>query len=258
MTNKKSWKDSFRALLSWKTLVMALLGFCSGFPFYIVKDVLKAWMTDSHVDLSTIGLFSAVTLPYSFKFLWAPFMDWLVPPLGRRRGWILISQILLAISIMLMGQFNPEQSLLWIAIMALSVSFFGASQDIALDAFRREYLKEEELGLGTGVWMNTWRLGMYVSVGVAFLAADHNISYAKIHIVLGAMLIIGIITTLFVKEPKVDRATPKSFQESVVGPFKEFFFKKWRRLYFGFCASLQTWRQHGRRYEYSFHISSRF
>ncbi len=223
MASKKPWSQTLKSLFSWKVLVMALFGFCSGFPFYIVKDVLKAWMTDAKVDLTTIGLFSAVSLPYTLKFLWSPLMDLIVPPLGRRRGWILITQILLALSIVALGQFDPGQSLKWIAVVAIVVSFFGASQDIALDAFRREYLSDDELGLGTGVWMNTWRLGMYVSVGTAFLAADHNIDYKHIHMMLGAMLLIGIVTTLLVKEPVSQVKPPKSLKESVVGPFKEFF-----------------------------------
>jgi PAT family beta-lactamase induction signal transducer AmpG len=226
MSSQKAWSKTFKSLISWKVLVMAIFGFCSGFPFYILKDVLKAWMTDAKVDLSTIGLFSAVTLPYTFKFIWAPLMDRFVPPLGRRRGWILISQVLLAIAIMSMGQFDPQNSLKWIAVVALIVAFFGASQDIALDAFRREYLKDEELGLGTGVWMNTWRLGMYISVGVAFLAADNEISYSTIHLILGAMIAIGIVCTLFVGEPQVTVAPPKTLRESIVGPFKEFFSRK--------------------------------
>jgi PAT family beta-lactamase induction signal transducer AmpG len=223
MASKKPWSQTLKSLISWKVLVMAIFGFCSGFPFYIVKDVLKVWMTDAKVDLTTIGFFSAVSLPYTLKFLWSPLMDLIVPPLGRRRGWILITQILLAISIVALGQFDPNQSLKWIAITAIVVSFFGASQDIALDAFRREYLKDEELGLGTGIWMNTWRLGMYVAVGTAFLSADHNINYKYIHIILASLLLMGIFTVFFIKEPATEVKAPKSLKESVVGPFKEFF-----------------------------------
>ncbi|WP_291462259.1 MFS transporter [Desulfobacula sp.] len=198
-------------------------GFSSGFPFYIIKDVLKLWMTESNVDLATIGLFSALGLPYTLKFVWAPLMDGYVPRfLGRRRGWILIAQIGLMISIALIGQFDPSKSLLGIVFMALCINFFGASQDIALDAFRREYLTNEELGFGTGVWMNAWRLGMYVSVGLALLT-ELNITWASIHIILALMMGVGILTTLFVSEPKVDAAPPVSIKEAVVEPFIEFF-----------------------------------
>ena len=204
---------------------MLALGFVSGFPFYIVKDVLKAWMTDANVDIKTIGLLSAVTLPYTLKFVWSPVMDAVTPPLGRRRGWILIAQIGLVLTIALLGQFNPHNDLLLIATIALCVAFFGASQDIALDAFRREYLDDEELGFGTCVWMNAWRLGMYVSVGVSFLAADNNVGWGTIHIFLASMMLLGIMTVLLVPEPKVAVAPPTSLKEAVIGPFLEFFMR---------------------------------
>ena len=217
-------KDTLKLMFSWKMLVMFAFGFASGFPFYIVKDVLKAWMTDANVDITTIGLFSAVSLPYTLKFIWSPAMDSIVPSfLGRRRGWILIAQIGLIITIALMGQFDPAESLWWIAIIALGISFFGASQDIALDAFRREYLTNEELGFGTGVWMNSWRLGMLISVGASFFLADNNVGWSSIHILLSFMMLIGVVTTFLVPEPKVNAAPPVSLNEAIVQPFIEFF-----------------------------------
>lgn len=202
---------------------MLFFGFSSGFPYYIIKDVLKLWMTESNVDLATIGLFSALGLPYTLKFIWSPLMDGYVPGfLGRRRGWILMAQIGLMISIGFMGQFDPSKSMFWIVFMALCINFFGASQDIALDAFRREYLTSEELGFGTGVWMNAWRLGMYVSVGLALLT-ELNITWANIHILLALMMGVGILTTLFVSEPTVEAPPPVSIKEAVIEPFIEFF-----------------------------------
>ncbi len=203
---------------------MFSFGFVSGFPFYVVKDVLKAWMTDANIDLSTIGLFSAVTVPYTWKFVWSPMMDRFTPSfLGRRRGWILISQVALIASIALLGQWDPHQSLWWIALTAVAVSFFGASQDIALDAFRREYLKDEELGFGTALWSNAWRLGMYVSVGVSFLSADAGVGWNQIHLLLAGMMLVGIVTVFLVPEPKVDVPPPRSMRDAVVEPFIEFF-----------------------------------
>jgi PAT family beta-lactamase induction signal transducer AmpG len=213
----------WRVLLSWKMLAMFSLGLISGFPFYVVKDVLKAWMTSEGIDLGTIGLMSAVSLPYTLKFIWSPALDGIVPPfLGRRRGWMLLTQIALLGTIALLGQWNPQTQLAWIGLTAMAVSFFGATQDIALDAFRREYLREDELGLGTGVWMNAWRLGMYVTVGVSFLSADAGVGWDQIHILLGLMMLIGVITTLLVSEPKVEEAPPRSIREAVIDPFKEF------------------------------------
>ena len=221
--SKPSFLQIIKVMLSWKMVAMFFFGFSSGFPFYIIKDVLKLWMTESNVDLATIGLFSALGLPYTLKFVWAPLMDGYVPRfLGRRRGWILIAQTGLMMSIAFIGQFDPSKSLFGIAFMALCINFFGASQDIALDAFRREYLTSDELGFGTGVWMNAWRLGMYVSVGLALLT-EFNISWANIHIILALMMGIGILTTLLVSEPKVDAAPPVSIKEAVVEHFIDFF-----------------------------------
>ena len=222
-SDASSWVKTLRIMLSWKMAVMFFFGFSSGFPFYIIKDVLKLWMTDAGVDITTIGLFALVGMPYTLKFVWSPLMDGFVPPfLGRRRGWILMAQVGLMITIAALGQCDPKQSLWWIAVLALCLNFFGASQDIALDAFRREYLTSRELGFGTGVWMNAWRLGTFVSVGLSVLA-DFDFSWQTIFFMLTAVMGIGIITTLLVPEPKVDEPPPVTLKEAVIDPFVEFF-----------------------------------
>jgi PAT family beta-lactamase induction signal transducer AmpG len=216
-------KDTIKNILSLKMLVMLALGFASGFPFYVVREVLKAWLTDANIDLGTIGLFSAVALPYTWKFIWSPAMDGYTPPfLGRRRGWILITQIGLLILIAGLGQIDPTKSLKMMALVAFAIAVFSASQDIVLDAFRREYLTDEELGLGTGIWMNAWRFGMFASTGTAFFLAD-NIGYPAVHLVLSLMMLVGIITTLLVSEPETGVAVPNTFNEAVIDPFREFF-----------------------------------
>ena len=203
---------------------MFTLGFTSGLPFYILKDVLKAQMTDAGVDIETIGLFSAVAVPYTLKFLWSPPMDAYTPlGLGRRRGWIILSQLCLLLSIGAMGLSDPNSSLTLLGMTALAVAFFGASQDIALDAFRREYLREEELGFGTGVWMNAWRIGSYVSVGGAFLASDLGFGYESIYPALSLLVLIGLGTAILMPEPKTEGLPPRTFRESVTAPFLEFF-----------------------------------
>ncbi len=207
---------------------MFFLGLSSGFPFYIVKDVLKAQMTDAGIDIGTIGLFSAVSIPYTLKFLYSPLMDFYIPPfLGRRRGWMLITQILLLLSTASMGLANPELSLYLLGFTALVTAFFGASQDIVLDAFRREFLKDNELGFGTGIWMNAWRLGMFVAVGGAFWASDRGISYQTIYVMLSFLMLIGIITTLLVPEPKIELPPSMQGAASLLTPFKEFFKRRW-------------------------------
>lgn len=221
--SKQSFWKTINIMLSWKMAAMFFFGFSSGFPFYIIKDVLKLWMTESNIDLGTIGLFSILGLPYTLKFVWAPLMDGYVPKfLGRRRGWILIAQTGLMITIAMIGQFDPSKSLFWIVLSALCINFFGASQDISLDAFRREYLTSDELGFGTGIWVNAWRLGMYIAVGLSLLT-ELNISWATIHLILASMMGIGIITTFFVSEPKIDATPPVSIKEAVIEPFVEFF-----------------------------------
>ncbi len=216
-------KGFWATIFSWKMAAMFFFGFSSGFPFYVIKDVLKLWMTESQVDLTTIGLFSALGLPYTLKFIWSPLMDGVTPPfLGRRRGWILMAQISLAVGIALMGQFDPARSLWAIGLVALAVNFFGASQDIALDAFRREYLNSEELGFGTGVWMNAWRLGMYVSVGISLLT-EWQMTWAQIHFILAGFMAVGILTCLAVPEPRVAQGDMPSLAEAVLQPFVEFF-----------------------------------
>ena len=216
-------RSTIKIILSPKMLVMFALGFSSGFPFYVIREVLKAWLTDANIDLGTIGLFSAVALPYTWKFVWSPVMDGVTPPfLGRRRGWMLMTQIGLLLLIAGMGQLDPTKSLKIMAVVAFCIAIFSASQDIVLDAFRREYLTDEELGLGTGIWMNAWRFGMFASTGTAFFLAD-SIGYPSVHLVLSIMMGIGIITTLLVPEPETGVAAPKNLQETVVEPFREFF-----------------------------------
>jgi PAT family beta-lactamase induction signal transducer AmpG len=188
-----------------------------------VRDVLKLWLTDANIDLGTIGLFSAVALPYTWKFVWSPVMDGVTPPfLGRRRAWMLMTQIGLLILIAAMGQLDPTKSLKMMAVVAFCIAIFSASQDIVLDAFRREYLTDEELGFGTGIWMNAWRFGMFASTGTAFLLSD-SIGYPNVHLVLSLMMGIGIITTLIVSEPDTGVAAPQTLQEAVIEPFREFF-----------------------------------
>lgn len=220
---RPSFLETLKIMLSWKMAVMFFFGFSSGFPFYIIKDVLKFWMTDAGVDITRIQLFALVSMPYTLKFVWSPLMDGVVPPfLGRRRGWILMAQAGLMITIAALGQCDPKMSLWWIAVFAVCLNFFGASQDIALDAFRREYLTSQELGFGTGVWMNAWRLGTFVSVGLSVLA-DYNFTWQTIFFMLTAVMGIGIVTTLLVPEPKVSVRPPISIREAVFDPFVEFF-----------------------------------
>ncbi len=220
--SKSTFWHTLKVMVSWKMMVMFFFGFSSGFPYYIVKEALKFWMMDANVDIGKIGLFALAGLPYSFKFVWSPLMDGFVPPfLGRRRGWILMAQVGLMITIALIGQFDPQLSLWWIALFAVCINFFGASQDIALDAFRREYLVSNELGFGTGVWMNAWRLGTFVSIGLSVLA-DYNFAWSTIFFMLSGIMGVGVVTTLLVPEPIRDMV-PMTAKQAIIEPFVEFF-----------------------------------
>lgn len=215
-----------KIIFSKKMLLMLFLGFSSGIPFLITKDILKAWMTDEKIDIAVIGLFSAISFPYTFKFIWSPVMDRYTPSfLGRRRGWMLITQVLTALSILIIGQFNPHHSLSLVAVAAIAIAFFGSSQDIVLDAFRRETLNDDELGLGTGIWVNAYRFANLATVGLAFMLAD-KIGYKNVHLLLAAMMGIGILTTLLAPEPKVNVAPPRTLKEAVIQPFQEFLKRK--------------------------------
>lgn len=204
-------------------LVTFFLGISSGIPLLVTGSTLQAWMTDEKVNLAVIGMFSLVGLPYTVKFLWSPFLDRYVPPfLGRRRGWMLICQILLMLTIGAFYLVQPEQSPWIIAALAVSVSFFSASQDIVIDSYRRELLRDEELGLGSSFAANGYRIGMLISGAFALFLADH-ISWNYVYLLLAASLFIGMITTFLGPNPGGQIIPPKTLREAVVEPFADYF-----------------------------------
>lgn len=219
----------FKIYLSGKMFLMFVLGFASGVPLALTSSTLSAWMVTEGVDIKTIGLYSLVGLPYAFKFLWSPLMDRFVPPfLGRRRGWMIITQLALIITISTMGFFNPASMPIMIGVMAVALAFFSASQDIVLDAYRTEYLKPDERGAGSGVWIMGYRIALLVSGALALVLSDH-ISWKMVYIVMGMTMTIGCFATLLAPEPlKVNPTgesieSPKSLFEAAVSPLVEFF-----------------------------------
>ena len=206
-----------------KMAALALLGFASGLPLFLTERTLQAWMTKSNVDLTTIGLFALVTLPYTLKFLWAPFMDRYVPPiLGRRRGWLLITQVLLLISIFAMSLHDPTRGLQLLAFNAVLIAFFSASQDIVGDAYRTDVLREREMGAGAAMWVVGYRVALIVTGSFAFIMAD-RIGWPAVYMALSALMLVGIVTDFFAPEPVLRDAPPQSLTDAVVLPFKEFF-----------------------------------
>jgi PAT family beta-lactamase induction signal transducer AmpG len=207
-------------------VILFLMGISSGIPLLIIGSTLQAWLQSEGIDLTVIGIFSLTGLPYTIKFLWAPILDRFVPPfLGRRRGWAIMTQVILMGVIFALGIQNPGKSL-WIpALLALSVSFFSATQDIALDAYRREILPDEELGLGSSIFINGYRIGMLFSGGGALLLAD-RLSWSQVYLILSISMILGITASYFAPTPKENITPPLSLKEAVLGPFVDYFKRK--------------------------------
>jgi len=206
-----------------KMAVLLFLGFSSGLPFYLTSKTLQGWMTTAKVDLATIGFFSLVTLPYSLKFVWAPVMDRYVPPfLGRRRGWVLITQVLLLLAIAAMSLHDPQTGLKMLAVNAIAIAFFSASQDISLDAYRTDVLETREMGAGAAVFVMGYRIAMITTGALAFFLAD-RIAWPTVYVVLSLLLIVGIVTTFVAPEPVLSDAPPRTLAEAVVLPFADFF-----------------------------------
>jgi PAT family beta-lactamase induction signal transducer AmpG len=170
----RSSRDILRVFLSGRMLIALLMGFSSGLPLLLTGSVLQAWMTEAGVHLGAIGLFALVGLPYTLKFVWAPILDryTLSAFLGRRRGWLLVIQLVLTLAIVSLGFANPAVSPFGVAVAALLVTFFSASQDIVIDAYRRESLADDEQGLGASFYVNGYRVGMLLASGGGLILAD--------------------------------------------------------------------------------------
>jgi len=206
-----------------KMVALLWLGFASGLPLYLTSKTLQAWMTVEGIQLSAIGLFSLVGLPYSLKFLWSPLLDRFVPPfLGRRRGWLVIMQIGLVIAIAAMALQNPKQSLQLLAINSLVIAFLSASQDIAFDAYRTDILEPLEMGAGAAVSVLGYRIALLVTGALALILADRT-SWQVVYLLLSLVMGIGILASLWAPEPKLQPQPPDSLREAVTLPFIEFF-----------------------------------
>jgi PAT family beta-lactamase induction signal transducer AmpG len=242
-----------KVLLQRTMLVNLLLGFSSGLPLLLTFKTLQGLLTDAQVPVSLIGFFSVLSLAYTLKFLWAPVFDrFTLPFLGRRRGWLLVLQLALGASIYLLAitppnggeplstrlpQFlveflawcspkMPESQISFALMLAcLLVAFLSATQDIVIDAYRRESLRDEELGFGSTLYITGYRIAMLVSGGLAFILAD-KIGWQSVYTLMAALMGVGIFATLYGKEPKMEYAPPRTFKETVVDPLGEFFTRK--------------------------------
>jgi PAT family beta-lactamase induction signal transducer AmpG len=204
-------------------LVAFIMGFACGLPLLLTISLLQAWMKEEGVDLTVIGLMALVGLPYTLKFVWAPFLDRFTPAfLGRRRGWLLVAQIALMISIAGLGMTNPGKSPWMVAFAAFLVTFFSASQDIVVDAYRREDLPDEELGLGSSLYVNGYRVGMLLASGGGLIMAD-RIPFSMVYLIMAVCMLPGLLTTIFTPEPPLTMGRPRNLKEAVIDPLVEYF-----------------------------------
>lgn len=213
----------WRVFFSGRMAITFVMGFACGLPLLLTISVLQAWMQESGVDLTVIGLMALVGLPYTLKFLWAPFLDRFTPPfLGRRRGWLLMAQVALMAAIIGLGLTQPAKHPWLVALCAFLVTFFSATQDIAVDAFRRESLADAELGLGSSLYVNGYRLGMLLASGGGLILADH-LPFSQVYTIMALCLLPGVLTTLLAPEPHHAEGAPRSMAEAVLDPLKDYF-----------------------------------
>ncbi len=210
------------ALFNRRMLICIFTGFSSGLPLYLLLNLLPAWLRTEGINLKTIGLFALIQFPYTWKFLWSPLLDrYAIPILGRRRGWILATQLALLAAIAWLGRFSPQSELGWIVYVTVAVAFLSATQDIVLDAYRRELLRDEELGLGSAVHVNAYKIAGLVPGSLSLILAD-RLPWAEVFLITALFMAPGMFMTLLVSEPAQSRGAPKTLRQAVVEPFHEF------------------------------------
>jgi PAT family beta-lactamase induction signal transducer AmpG len=212
----------FAALLNRRMLICVFTGFSSGLPLFILLNLLPAWLKTEGLSLAAIGALTLVQMPYTWKFLWSPLLDrYALPLLGRRRGWMLATQIGLLVSVAAFGLLSPQVDLGLVVLCSVTVAFLSATQDIVLDAYRRELLLDAELGLGNAVHVNAYKIAGLVPGSLSLILADH-LPWLQVFVVTALFMLPGMAMTLLVREPPAAPASPKTLQEAVVAPFREF------------------------------------
>src|SRR5512135_1631555 len=211
----------WQQLFTRRMLICVFTGFASGLPLFLLFNLVPAWLRSEQIDLKTIGLFALIQFPYTWKFLWSPFLDrYVLPVLGRRRGWMLLTQIALLLVIATLGGFSPQTEMSTIVLFCTLLAFLSATQDIALDAYRRELLADTELGLGNSVHVNAYRIAGLIPGSLSLILSDH-LPWSSVFIITALFMLPGIVMTLLVSEPH-RAAPPKTLREAVVEPFHEF------------------------------------
>jgi MFS transporter, PAT family, beta-lactamase induction signal transducer AmpG len=219
-------QSSFRKIISLKMLTQLILGFSSGLPLLLVGGTLKTWLAREQVDISTIGYFSWVGMSYSLKFLWAPFLDrFFVAKVGRRKTWMLTTQVFIAVLLFVIGTMTPQVDLFRMAILAVLISFMSATQDIAIDAYRREVCDNDELAMGSTLSIYGYRLAMILTggIGVGLVGGSLiNLSWGGLYWFMATFMAAGFVITLLSKEPEIQVGSPTSLYSAVIDPFREF------------------------------------
>ena len=212
------------AMWNRRMLICIFTGFASGLPLYLLLNLLPAWLKTEGLSLRAIGAFALIQFPYTWKFLWAPLLDryGILPWLGRRRSWMFVSQIGLVAAIGWLGQLSPVDHLTLVVGLTALLAFLSATQDIALDAFRREILPDEELGLGNAIHVNAYRIAGLVPGSLSLILADH-LPWNQVFVITAAFMLPGLAMTLLVKEPLAATGSPRTLRDAVVEPFREFF-----------------------------------
>lgn len=206
--------------------ICVITGFSSGMPLFVLINLLPNWFRISGLDIKTIAFFGLTGLPYSWKFLWSPILDLVgFGKLGRRRGWIVLTQILLVIAIAAFGFCNPLSDLKIITFLAALTAFCSASADIAFDAYRREILLDKELGMGTAIHINAYRISQLIPGSLSLILSSY-LPWQSVFLITAAFLIPSALLALFYfPEPELVKGTPKTLKETVIEPFREFFFR---------------------------------
>ncbi|WP_295997678.1 AmpG family muropeptide MFS transporter [Rugamonas sp.] len=230
MTPSPHTATTWRTYANGRMAAILFLGFSSGLPLYTLIYLMQAWLAKAGLDVKALGLFALVTFPYTFKFLWAPLMDrYSVGTLGRRRGWMALTQLGLFLTMGGMGMLDPKSQLGLVALFVAAVAFLSASQDVVIDAYRREILSDPEQGLGAAVIVNAYKAAGLVPSAIGLVLADH-LPWQTVFWIVAAFMLPGLICTLLVKEPAVYGEPPKNLEQAIVLPFREFVLRDgWRK-----------------------------
>ena len=214
-------QSTWTAILNRRMLICVFTGFASGMPLYLLIQLVPAWLRDSGVSLTEIGLFALVGLPYTWKFLWAPLMDRVKLPLGLRRGWMLLAQVTLIVTIGFLGSIDPLTQTAWVATLAVVIAVLSATQDVAIDAYRRELLPDEELGFGNSVHVQAYRISSLIPGSLSMILAD-NLPWSQVFWITAAFMGVGVLLSLGVREPIREARPATNLRTAVLEPFLEY------------------------------------